>query len=46
MLPGVDEATLADFEHRYSVSLPQDFRDFLRLANGTVPPGDNGMYCL
>lgn len=33
--PGVSADTLAAFERRYSVTLPEEFREYLRLANGT-----------
>lgn len=33
--PGATEKALSEFERRYSVQLPEDFRDYLRRANGT-----------
>jgi hypothetical protein len=37
--PRLDEATVADFEHRYSLRLPNDYRRFLiELGNGGAGP--------
>lgn len=33
--PGASENEIVAFEARYSVTLPADFREYLRLANGT-----------